>query len=359
MNKLIILLLISFAASSVVELEEVRNQLLERHNYYRAKHGVDNLVRNSELEEISQEYTSYLVTNNLFEHSNNMYNSDYMGENLYQGTLMSNIGESCTDLWYSEISDYDYNNPVFGYDTGHFTQVVWKDTKQMGCGFECSNNYCTITCNYYPAGNYVGEFAKNVLPLTDSVENEETNSDETNTDETSTDETNTDETNTNEESSSENTEETADTELTQFRQDIVSWHNHYRALHQVGDLEEDSELNRIAQETAEYMASIDNFSFSSDTYNGNYFGQSAFFSYNTPSGKGITTMFYNGVSSYDFSNPGYSQTTGGFTQLVWKDTTKIGAGFSCNSQNKCYGLITYYPAGNYAGEFEENVFPQN
>ncbi|KAF5374358.1 hypothetical protein D9758_004712 [Tetrapyrgos nigripes] len=33
--------------------------------------------------------------------------------------------------WMDEASKYDYNNPGFSSDTGHFAQVVWKATKQL------------------------------------------------------------------------------------------------------------------------------------------------------------------------------------------------------------------------------------
>ena len=44
--------------------------------------------------------------------------------------------------WYCEINNYDFNNPQFkgGFTqncrnvNGHFTEVVWKDTCQLGCG---------------------------------------------------------------------------------------------------------------------------------------------------------------------------------------------------------------------------------
>jgi hypothetical protein len=44
--------------------------------------------------------------------------------------------------WYSEISNYDYDNPGTKLDKTkeikEFTQVVWVDTKQLGCGIEIS-----------------------------------------------------------------------------------------------------------------------------------------------------------------------------------------------------------------------------
>lgn len=54
---------------------------------------------------------------------------------------------------------------------GHFTQIVWKSTKEVGCfTYTCdyldtakaSNSPFTV-CNYSPPGNYGGEYADNVL----------------------------------------------------------------------------------------------------------------------------------------------------------------------------------------------------
>lgn len=44
--------------------------------------------------------------------------------------------------------------------TGHFTQVVWKATKRLGCGQAGK----FVVCNYYPAGNVQGQFRDNVAP---------------------------------------------------------------------------------------------------------------------------------------------------------------------------------------------------
>lgn len=33
-----------------------------------------------------------------------------------------------------EASMYDYDNPNFSEETGHFTQLVWKNTTTVGCG---------------------------------------------------------------------------------------------------------------------------------------------------------------------------------------------------------------------------------
>lgn len=55
-------------------------------------------------------------------------------------------------MWYNEVKDYDYSKPGFSMKTGHFTQVVWKGTKRVGCGRTACNGHPLITCEYAPAG---------------------------------------------------------------------------------------------------------------------------------------------------------------------------------------------------------------
>lgn len=77
------------------------------------------------------------------------------------------------DLWYNEGSQYNYSNPGFSPATGHFTQVVWVGSKQLGCAVgNCPNGvnvsgqnwqYPMYFCEYNPPGNVIGYFAQNVL----------------------------------------------------------------------------------------------------------------------------------------------------------------------------------------------------
>lgn len=48
---------------------------------------------------------------------------------------------------------------------GHFSQVVWKDSKEMGVGMATKGGKCIVVANYTPAGNYIGMYQDNVFPL--------------------------------------------------------------------------------------------------------------------------------------------------------------------------------------------------
>lgn len=49
---------------------------------------------------------------------------------------------------------------------GHFTQVVWKSTTEVGVGLAMVGNAVFVVGQYSPAGNISNEgyFEKNVLP---------------------------------------------------------------------------------------------------------------------------------------------------------------------------------------------------
>jgi len=42
------------------------------------------------------------------------------------------------------------------HDVAHYTQIIWKDTKQVGCGY-AQNDRAILVCQYLPQGNIVGQ----------------------------------------------------------------------------------------------------------------------------------------------------------------------------------------------------------
>lgn len=49
-------------------------------------------------------------------------------------------------------------------NSGHFTQVVWKESKELGVAFAKIGGKVIVVANYSPPGNYIGHFAENVPP---------------------------------------------------------------------------------------------------------------------------------------------------------------------------------------------------
>jgi uncharacterized protein YkwD len=135
--------------------QDISGEVLSAHNSFRAMHGVPALSWSAGLAATAQAWANRCV----FEHSNNG-----LGENLATGSSGGFPPAAQVKAWYDEIKDYDFANGGFGGNTGHFTQVVWAGTTEVGCGIaQCSGNDLLV-CNYTPAGNMEGEFQANVPP---------------------------------------------------------------------------------------------------------------------------------------------------------------------------------------------------
>ncbi|ODV93974.1 hypothetical protein PACTADRAFT_19980, partial [Pachysolen tannophilus NRRL Y-2460] len=148
----------STSASASASLSTFASEILEEHNSKRALNQAPALTWNSTLETYAANYASeYDCSSGVLEHSDGPY-----GENLALGydTIPA------VDAWYDEISLYNFSDPGFSESTGHFTQVVWVSSVQLGCAYkDCGSYYGQYTiCEYSPAGNVLGEFAENVLP---------------------------------------------------------------------------------------------------------------------------------------------------------------------------------------------------
>jgi hypothetical protein len=65
-------------------------------------------------------------------------------------------------VWIAEKKDF-HGRPLGGdwHAAGHYTQVVWRDTRRVGCGMAtCRQGEWTwrlLACNYDPPGNYMGQ----------------------------------------------------------------------------------------------------------------------------------------------------------------------------------------------------------
>jgi pathogenesis-related protein 1 len=78
------------------------------------------------------------------------------GENLAAG---SNLGaQRAVDMWASEADNYSYS-PRYSFqtDTGHYTQIVWRNTSEIGCASAKCSGSSVVVCRYRPPGNYIGQ----------------------------------------------------------------------------------------------------------------------------------------------------------------------------------------------------------
>ncbi len=171
----VVLLMLAAGEAWALEAKDLaafQKAALARHNALRAKHGAKALVADEALRKQAQKWAEQLASaNGRLKHSN----VDGMGENLYYHhstaptpIAAAELATQAVDAWYGEIKDYKFgedNLAHFG-KIGHFTQVVWKGTRKMGCGAAASADGQAhfVVCNYSPPGNILGEYEQNVVP---------------------------------------------------------------------------------------------------------------------------------------------------------------------------------------------------
>ncbi|XP_073676045.1 Golgi-associated plant pathogenesis-related protein 1 [Garra rufa] len=141
-----------------------KQEFLEAHNEYRRQHQAPELTYSDELCSAAQKWADYLLSIDTLEHS-----ETDNGENVYcsfSSAKKTPTGKEAVDSWYSEIKDYDFSSPGFTSGTGHFTQVVWKSSTELGVGLATNGNTVFVVGQYKPAGNMAnpGYFEQNVLP---------------------------------------------------------------------------------------------------------------------------------------------------------------------------------------------------
>jgi len=148
---------------------EQKTEITNYINDYRARHQSPPLTWDETIATFAQQWSFYLLSNNLFQHSG----SALYGENLAYfegyGNDIVVLLKKAIDNWYNEITLYDFTNPGYKQGTGHFTCLVWKSSTKFGMGISIdpsNNNKVDITFNSEPPGNYQGQFAQNVLAPT-------------------------------------------------------------------------------------------------------------------------------------------------------------------------------------------------
>ncbi|KAI9697588.1 MAG: hypothetical protein M1836_004538 [Candelina mexicana] len=129
--------------------------VIAAHNLYRTQHNASALNWNTTL----ATYASQHAQNCQFKHSGGPY-----GENLAAGYPNAT---SSVAAWGDERALYNFLHQGFSEATGHFTQVVWKGTRDVGCGrVDCGGRNEVpgwyVVCEYYPPGNVEGGYVQNV-----------------------------------------------------------------------------------------------------------------------------------------------------------------------------------------------------
>lgn len=142
---------------------DFNSRLLAAHNAERSRMGVPSLDWDPALAADARAWAVELAANGRFEHSPDEAGKPVEGENLWAGTPRAFSPEAMVGLWAAEKSDY--RPGVFPYNSrsgdvehvGHYTQLIWRNSRRVGCASAVGRNEEVLVCRYSQAGNVTGQ----------------------------------------------------------------------------------------------------------------------------------------------------------------------------------------------------------
>lgn len=146
----------SFSVHSATQPQRLNLEIekfLRVHNDCRAELGVGPLVWDDGLAQYALQWAQELARTDSFRHrSHNRY-----GENLFWGSGAPFTLEHAARSWASEKPHMSGKQYTQG--AGHYSQMIWKNTRRVGAAAVHYGNKVVIVANYDPAGNYIGQDA--------------------------------------------------------------------------------------------------------------------------------------------------------------------------------------------------------
>lgn len=89
------------------------------------------------------------------------------GENVFWCKSDNINGEDPVNIWYAQVSDYNFDLGKLSMDTRNLTQILWKNSKRLGVGLaQSAAGDFIVVAIYYPRGNVAGTLLENVPPRT-------------------------------------------------------------------------------------------------------------------------------------------------------------------------------------------------
>lgn len=139
-------------------------EALDAHNNFRKAHQAPPLTWSSALARDAEAWAKQIAREGRLRHDDTKY-----GENVFMVFGREIDGSDAVNSWYSEVKDYNFSKPGFQSNTGHFTQVVWKESRELGIGrAKSADGKMFVVGRYNPAGNNIrAGFKENVFPSKD------------------------------------------------------------------------------------------------------------------------------------------------------------------------------------------------
>jgi pathogenesis-related protein 1 len=127
--------------------------MLAAHNAVRAQVGVAPLSWSDRLAASSQNWADTLLERRQFFHRPN----STFGQNLFEIRGAAASPARVVEAWAAESRNYNHSSNTCRGVCGHYTQIVWSDTKEVGCAVARSASREVWVCEYDPPGNWIGK----------------------------------------------------------------------------------------------------------------------------------------------------------------------------------------------------------
>ncbi len=134
---------------------------LAAHNIAREEVGLEPLRWNPALARDAEDWAITLAKRRVFQHAPYDVRKG-QGENLWQGTRDRYSPWQMISAFVAEKRDFRPGTfPDVSYtgrwsDVGHYTQIIWPETQEVGCAVASNQRDDVLVCRYWPAGNVMG-----------------------------------------------------------------------------------------------------------------------------------------------------------------------------------------------------------
>ena len=147
-------------SSQAMKLSPFARDVLASHNAERTRYGAPPLQWNTTLEATATAYASQLAATGQRVHASRE-GRGIERENLSQGLLGWNTNQMMAS-WVGEKQHFTpgtFPNVCAGdwSRCGHYTQMIWPTTTDIGCGMARGSGYSWLVCRYSPGGNKDGQ----------------------------------------------------------------------------------------------------------------------------------------------------------------------------------------------------------
>lgn len=140
----------------------LRHVALSAHNRARTDFGVPHVAWSEQLAVEASTYAAEMARTGLYRHDTSAGRRAKQGENLWRGPRGVFSYEVMVGLMVDERRQFrsgvfpDVSRTGEWHDVGHFTQIIWPTTTEIGCGLAASATTDYFVCRYAPTGNKDG-----------------------------------------------------------------------------------------------------------------------------------------------------------------------------------------------------------